>query len=92
MRYTNSTFQTQGILQLLAKLRGEANWKDQLLAQLGEEGVQKVRLGDYAGDDDCGLKEEDVVIIDLADAGVEFLVHGHQVLLVCNTWNGETEM
>ena len=28
-------FQTQGILQLLAKLGGEANWKDQLLAQLG---------------------------------------------------------
>ena len=31
-----------------------------------------------------------MVIIDLADDGVEFLVHGHQVLLVRNTWNGET--
>ena len=60
----------------------------QLLAKLGEEEAEEIQLGDYAGDDDCGLKEEDVGVVDLADAGVEFLVHGHQVLLVCNTWNG----
>ena len=50
--------------------------------------MQEEQLGDYAGDDDCGLKEEDVDVVNLADAGVEFLVHGHQILLVCNTWNG----
>ena len=50
--------------------------------------MQEEQLGHYAGDDDCGLKEEDVGVVDLADAGVKFLVHGHQVLLVCNTWNG----
>ena len=73
--YTKSMLWSLGFLQLLAKLR--------------EKEVQEEQLGDYAGDDDCGLKEEDAGVVDLADAGVEFLVHGHQVLLVCNTWNGE---
>ena len=58
-----------------------------LSSKLREEEGQEKQLGDYAGDDDCGFKEEDVGVVDLADAGVEFLVHGHQVLLVCNTWN-----
>lgn len=46
----------------------------------------------YTCDDDCGLKEEDMVIVKLADAGVKFLVHGHQVSLVSNIWNGSTDV
>ena len=73
---TKSMLWSLGFLQLVTKLR--------------EEEVQEEQLGDYAGDDDCGLKEEDVGVVNPADVGVEFLVHGHQVLLVCNTWNGRS--
>ena len=33
-----------------------------------------------------------MVIVKLADAGVKFLVHGHQVPLVCNIWNGNNDL